>query len=91
MKANRSTAAITRYLRAGILALVAATSLGACGMFADADSRVEKAERLITQRDYRGAMIELKNANDSEPQHARARLTQAEGSLLLGATATAAN
>jgi putative PEP-CTERM system TPR-repeat lipoprotein len=87
MTINRSGAA--RCLRAGILALAVSASLGGCGMFENAESRVNKAERLMAQHDYRGAMIELKNAIESEPQHARARLKLAEVSVALGDPATA--
>lgn len=67
-----------------ILLVVAAMSLAGCDFFLSPDARVARANERIAANDYRGAMIELKNALQDEPQHVTARLKLAEVALQLG-------
>ncbi|HEY6644764.1 XrtA/PEP-CTERM system TPR-repeat protein PrsT [Povalibacter sp.] len=68
----------------GVLALLSLAAVSGCDRFLSADARVERASTKITAHDYRGAMIDLKNALQDEPQHATARLKLAEVELQLG-------
>ena len=53
--------------------LVACGLLSGCDLFTSPDERVERATRLIEQGDYRAADIELRNALQKAPDHARGR------------------
>jgi putative PEP-CTERM system TPR-repeat lipoprotein len=55
-----------------------------CDLFTSADARVAKADKLIAANDRRGAMIELKNALQNEPEHVGARTRLAAVELYLG-------
>ena len=57
-----------------------AMTLAGCDLFRGPDDRVARADAQIAAHDYRGAMIELKNALQDSPGHvqARARLAQVE-------------
>src|SRR5687767_12346208 len=60
-----------------------------CEFFMNADARVERARQHIAERDYRTAMIDLRNAVQSEPDHAEARRLLAEVLLQSGDVAGA--
>lgn len=64
--------------------LVAAASVSGCDLFTSVETRIGRAEERIAVHDYRGAMIELRNALQSEPENSRARRLLAEASLQLG-------
>lgn len=71
--------------RHSILALLAAALLLAgCDLFQSTETRLAKAEELMAAREYREAMIELKNVLAAEPENAHARLRLAEASLQVG-------
>lgn len=72
-----------------IVTAVIAMLLAGCDLFASADQRVSRAQDLIAVHDYRGAMIELKSALQSQSDHVPARLLLAEVSLQLGDAAAA--
>ena len=72
----------------GVLITCAALLCG-CDMFVSADARVERAQQLVAAYDYRGAMIELKNALQSQEDHVEARLLLASVSVQLGDVAAA--
>ena len=57
----------------GAWLLVGCGLLSGCDLFVSPDQRVERAERLIEQGDYRAADIELRNALQKAPEHARGR------------------
>ena len=57
----------------GAWLLVGCGLLAGCDLFVSPDQRVEKAARLIEQGDYRAADIELRNALQKAPDHARGR------------------
>lgn len=59
-------------------------ALCGCDLFVSADGRVERARADIARDDYRGAVIELKNALEKDPEHVDARLLLAQVSLHLG-------
>jgi len=61
-----------------------AVVLSGCDVFISADGRVERARAEIASGDYQAAVIDLKNALESEPDHAQGRLLLAEASLQLG-------
>jgi putative PEP-CTERM system TPR-repeat lipoprotein len=61
-----------------------AIGLSACDFFVDAQTRVDRAEQLVAKQDHRAAMIELKNALQSDEANARARLLLAKVSFQLG-------
>jgi len=63
---------------------VACLALCGCDLFVSADGRVERARADIARDDYRGAVIELKNALEKDPDHVDARLLLAQVSLHLG-------
>jgi cellulose synthase operon protein C len=63
--------------------------LAGCDFFLSADKRVSRAQEMMAAHDYRGAMIELKNALQSQSGHVQARLLLAEVSLQLGDAAAA--
>lgn len=72
-------------------ALVLASSwmLSGCDLFLNPQERVQRADERIAAHDYRGAMIELKNALEREPEYRPARLRLAEVLLQLGDVASA--
>jgi cellulose synthase operon protein C len=72
-----------------IVTAAVAMLLAGCDLFVSADKRVSRAQELMAVHDYRGAMIELKNALQSESNHVQARLLLAEVSLQLGDPAAA--
>src|ERR1044072_5868967 len=79
-------------MRLARLLLLAVLGLGLCAgcdLFRNADQRVSRAREQIAAHDYGGAMIELKNALQSEPEHVPARLLLAEVSLWMGDSAAA--
>lgn len=71
------------HVASGLLA-AALLLLTACNLFVDADKRVERAEQLIEDRNYQAAIIELRNALQSEPEHRQARVMLARLLLQLG-------
>lgn len=77
-----------RYFTVAFL-LVCLLASGGCEFFMDADARVERAKEHMAGRDYRTAMIDLKNAVQSAPDHAEARQLLAEVQLQLGDAAGA--
>jgi putative PEP-CTERM system TPR-repeat lipoprotein len=60
-----------------------ALALGGCDLLVSPDTRVARAQKQLAAHDYRAAMIELKNALQSQSDHAQARLLLAEVSLQL--------
>jgi putative PEP-CTERM system TPR-repeat lipoprotein len=66
------------------LILVVVVALTGCDLFVSADGRVERARAAVARGDYPGAVIELKNALESDPEHVPARLLLAQASLYLG-------
>jgi len=72
-----------------LLALLGVGLCSGCNLFLDADQRVSRANEQIARHDYAGAVIELKNALQSEPDHIPARLLLAEASLWMGDPAAA--
>lgn len=74
-------ASVLSFRHALIPVLLAASG---CDWFVDAQTRVDRAERHIAAAEYRGAMIELRNAVQAAPDNARAHLLLAQVSLQLG-------
>lgn len=72
-----------------LLAVLLVALCSGCDFFRNADQRVSRANEQIAAHDYGGAMIELKNALQSEPDHIPARLLLAEVSLWMGDSAAA--
>ncbi len=66
------------------LGLLVTVVLCGCDFFVSADGRVERARAEIAKGDYQAAVIDLKNALESEPNHLQARLLLARASLQLG-------
>jgi putative PEP-CTERM system TPR-repeat lipoprotein len=66
------------------LSLISVVTLCACDVFISADGRIERARAEIAKGDYQSAVIDLKNALESEPDNAKARLLLAQASLQLG-------
>ena len=64
--------------------LLCLVALSACDIFISADGRIERARAEIAKGDYQAAVIDLKNALESEPNHPQARLLLAQASLQLG-------
>ncbi|AMN47466.1 hypothetical protein ACG33_10200 [Steroidobacter denitrificans] len=62
----------------------AALLLAGCELFLDANARLERAEQRIAQHDYAAAEIELRNALQSQADHAQARLLLARVLLRRG-------
>jgi len=58
--------------------------LSGCDVFISADGRVERARGELAKGDYQAAVIDLKNALESEPEHVQARLLLAQASLRVG-------
>jgi len=58
--------------------------LSGCDLFTSADQRVARAEREMSEHDYRAAIIELKTALQDEPHHVRARSRLAEAEFRVG-------
>lgn len=75
--------------RTAIAALATLLLITACGYFVSPQTRVERAEAQIAKGNYRGALIELKNALQSQPDSAKARLLLAEVALWLGDASSA--
>jgi tetratricopeptide (TPR) repeat protein len=67
-----------------VISLLSMCTLTGCDAFLSADARVERADERIAAQDYRGAMIELKNALQDEPDHVMARVKLAAVALQLG-------
>jgi putative PEP-CTERM system TPR-repeat lipoprotein len=67
-----------------VLALCALAMLSGCDFFVSTDGRVERARAEIAKGDYQAAVIDLKNALESEPDHVQARLLLARAALQLG-------
>jgi putative PEP-CTERM system TPR-repeat lipoprotein len=67
-----------------LVVVAGVAGLSGCDLFVSADGRVERARADIAGDDYRGAIIELKNALESDPAHVQARLLLAKVSLHLG-------
>ena len=65
----------------GVLAAVAG-----CDRFASPETRVERARELVAKGSYGEAMLELKNALDSEPRNVPAQLELARVNLRMGRT-----
>ncbi len=63
---------------------LAAFGVVGCDLFVSAETRAERAEALIAIQDFRGALIEAKNALQDEPGNARARRAAAEAAVHLG-------
>ena len=72
-----------------VLAILGFSVMGGCGMTTSGDERLERAQSQMEEGDYRGAMIELKNALASDANNATARLLLAKVSLGLGDVLTA--
>ncbi|MGH8185056.1 MAG: XrtA/PEP-CTERM system TPR-repeat protein PrsT, partial [Steroidobacteraceae bacterium] len=72
-----------------IVTTLIAMLVAGCDFFVSADQRVSRAQELMAVHDYRGAMIELKNALQSQSDNVQARLLLAQVSLQLGDAAAA--
>ena len=70
----------SRVLMLALLLVVA----GGCDRFASPEKRVARAERLMAEGDRRGAVVELLNALQDEPELPKARLLLGEAALWLG-------
>jgi cellulose synthase operon protein C len=55
-----------------------------CDVFVSNETRVERAEQYLTQGNQRGAIIELKNVVEDEPDNGRARSLLAQALFQLG-------
>lgn len=75
------TSARARLLSLTLLCLV---TLSACDLFVSADGLVARAREDIRKGDYPTAVIQLKNALESEPENVPAHVLLAEVSLRLG-------
>lgn len=73
-----------RYRTRLAAAIACSLFFAGCDFFMDADARVTRAQQHIASSDYRAAMIDLKTAVQSEPNHVEGRLLLAEVSLQLG-------
>ena len=75
-----------RSARANVIGLLvmSVVVLSGCDFFISANGRVERARGEMAQGDYQAAVIDLKNALESEPDHVQARLLLAQVSLQLG-------
>ena len=74
MSAQPSSARIARDRAVlGAWLLLGCALLAGCDLFVSPDQRVERAAQLIEQGDYRAADIELRNALQKAPDHARGR------------------
>jgi len=62
----------------------ACASLAGCDLLTGSGERVDRAEALLAKGAYNEAMIELRNALESEPQDGRAQLLVAKTNLQLG-------
>ena len=67
-----------------LLAAIVTVALSGCDAFRSADARVARADERIAANDYRGALIELKNAIQKDPAHVGALLKLVDVSLQLG-------
>ena len=67
-----------------LLAAIVTLTLAGCDAFRSVDARVARADERIAAHDYRGAMIELKNAVQKDPTHVEALLKLVEVALQLG-------
>jgi putative PEP-CTERM system TPR-repeat lipoprotein len=77
-----------RHFTVGLL-LICLLATAGCEFFMDADARVQRASGHIAKRDYQTALIDLRSAVQSEPDHAEARRLLAEVLLQLGDAAGA--
>ena len=59
-------------LRHVALVALACTAMAGCDMFTSTETRIERAETQIAAREYRAAVIELRNALQKEPGNGRA-------------------
>ena len=71
-------------LQSFCLVLVSVALLSGCDLFVSPEKRVERARADISKNDYGAAVIELKNALESDPDQVDARLLLAQASLHLG-------
>lgn len=74
-------------IRAMLFALV--SCIAGCNLFVDADKRVARANERIAANDYNAAIIELRNALQSSPDHVPAHLLLASALLQTGDAASA--
>lgn len=74
---------IVRGPAASTTAAVTLLTLCGCDMFADADTRVARAERQLAAADYATAAVELRKALRDQPNNARAHFLLAEAALQL--------
>lgn len=72
-----------------VAALTVLLLVSACDYFVSPQARVERAEAQVAKGNYRGALIELKNALQTEPSLVEARLLLAEVALWLGDASSA--
>ncbi len=70
-------------------ALLATLALSGCDLFASPETRIDRAEKHMSEGDYATAVIELRNALEKGPDNVRGRLLLAEVSLQLGDTQSA--
>lgn len=75
--------------RNAVAAVAVLLLASACDYFVSPQARVGRAEVQVAKGNYRGALIELKNALQSEPDLAKARLLLAEVALWLGDASSA--
>ena len=66
------------------LTLLCLAALGGCDLFVSTEGRVARAQEYIKSGNYPSAVIELKNALESDPDHVAAHLLLAQASLHLG-------
>src|SRR5687768_17231030 len=66
------------------LVVMVCLAAGGCDTFTSTETRLARAEKHIAVLDYRGALIELKNVLQKEPDNARAHLDLALVVLRLG-------
>ena len=64
--------------------LMSVMALSACDVFISAEGRVDRARAEIAKGDYQAAVIDLKNALESDPNLPQARILLAQASLQLG-------
>jgi len=80
-----TTLTTTTKARARVLLLASVLLAAAgCDIFTSTQARLERGEKLLAAGAYTEAIVELKNALDSEPKNTRALLGVARASLQLG-------
>jgi len=80
-----TTLTTTTKARARVLLLASVLLAAAgCDIFTSTQTRLERGEKLLAAGAYTEAIVELKNALDSEPKNTRALLGVARASLQLG-------